>query len=123
MKIAGPAEERLTGTATVLGTPHYMAPEQVLEPRSVDHRVDVYALGALLCELLTGRPPVGTFDQSPSLAGDPRLEAVVRRAMSNDRNARPQSVEEFRAEIIRCMSISRSRPRWWPLLAIVLALA
>ncbi len=51
------AGNRMTQTGMSLGTPQYMAPEQAMGDRSVDHRVDVYALGAVTYEMLAGEPP------------------------------------------------------------------
>ena len=50
-------EARRTRTGATLGTPHYMAPEQILSARAADERSDVYALGATFFEMLAGRPP------------------------------------------------------------------
>ena len=53
---------RLTGARDVMGTPHYMAPEQVEKPQEVDHRADIYSLGVVFYEMLTGELPLGKFD-------------------------------------------------------------
>ncbi|MEO6577061.1 MAG: serine/threonine-protein kinase, partial [Polyangiaceae bacterium] len=57
-------QERLTGGHAVMGSPHYMSPEQLRSTRDVDERTDIWALGTILHELLTGQP---AFD-GPSLS-------------------------------------------------------
>jgi serine/threonine-protein kinase len=62
--------EKLTTAGVALGTPAYMAPEQASADPHIDHRADIYAVGALAYELLSGRPPfTGTTPLAPSRSG------------------------------------------------------
>ncbi len=104
--------KQLTSTGMVVGTPYYMAPEQASGEKDLDPRVDIYAVGALLYELLTGRTPhladnyneiiVKIVNQTPPRPREVQpdlpasLEAVVWKALSKDREARYASVSEFR---------------------------
>ncbi len=105
----------LTTAHTVLGTAHYLSPEQVLH-RPVDGRADLYSLGAVLSELLTGRP-LFSGDSLASVAlqhayvepPSPRVhrpdlsaatEAVVRRMLAKDPDARYPTASELRDALI-----------------------
>lgn len=93
--------EPVRGTATrtrrVLGTPQYMAPEQIRDPGSVDHRSDIFAIGVVFYEMLTGQLPVGRFPAPSELGkGDAALDDVVLRALESSRERRFQSASEIR---------------------------
>jgi predicted Ser/Thr protein kinase len=106
-KVTDPAGVSLTGTRQAMGTPHYMAPEQWEKPAEVDHRADIYALGVVLYELLTGELPLGRFDPpSQKIQLDIRIDEVVLRALAKEPGRRYQHVSEVRTDLEHI----RSRP-------------
>lgn len=87
----------LTLTNMAMGTPDYAAPEQYDTRAVIDHRADIYALGVVFYQMLTGVLPRGAWQPPSALAGcDARLDAVVVRALLPDRNQRYASALEFR---------------------------
>ena len=97
-------ERKITATNQVLGTAHYLAPEQLSDRNEVDHRVDIYALGVILYELLTGHLPVGNFEPASrvNVQVTPAVDTVLLRALQQRPTARYQSVEEFRQALQNC---------------------
>lgn len=96
--------ERRTGTLTegqqVIGTPHYMAPEQVEKPQAVDHRADIYSLGVVFYEMLTGELPLGKFAPPSSIVRiDVRLDEVVLRALEKQPERRYQQASEVKTDV------------------------
>jgi serine/threonine protein kinase len=98
---ASSAEEyTLTRTGARIGTPHYMAPEQVETPEQVDHRADIYSLGVVFYELLTGELPLGRFPAPSIKAGlDARVDDIVFRALAKERELRQQTADQVKAEV------------------------
>ena len=103
--------EGITNAGVAVGTPAYMAPEQVAADPHIDHRADIYALGTLAYELLTGRPPFGGPSPQAILAAhvtatpDPvstgcsdvprALESVIMRCLAKDPGDRWQTADEL----------------------------
>ena len=94
------AGTRLTQQARVLGTPHYMAPEQIERPAEVDHRADIYALGVVFYEMLTGELPIGRFPApSQKVEVDVRLDEVVLRTLEKEPGRRYQQARELSRDV------------------------
>lgn len=90
----------LTQQGFVLGSPHYMAPEQFESPGDVDQRADIYSLGVVLYELLTGELPLGRFaPPSRKSAVDARIDEIVLRTLEKERELRYQSVGEVKTQM------------------------
>ena len=101
----------LTATGATMGTPYYMAPEQALGQKDLDHRVDVYSSGVVLFQILTGALPfdgetyaeilVKAATKEPVLPRavrpdlQPELEALVLRAIARERDQRFQTAQEL----------------------------
>lgn len=101
-KLVGPSavESGLTGTMQVMGTLYYMAPEQMERPKEVDHRADIYSLGVVFYELLTGQLPVGNFPRpSQKVQVDVRLDEVVLRALEHEPQQRYQHASQVKLEV------------------------
>jgi serine/threonine protein kinase len=100
----------MTGTGAVLGTPYYMSPEQIFGEKDIDHRADVWALGVILYECLSGARPTqaenigqifkivttGRIKPIQELVPDvdPRLARLVGRMLSREREGRPADLQE-----------------------------
>ena len=107
-----PSEDGLTKSRQVMGTPHYMAPEQFRTPQEVDHRADIYSLGVVLYEMLTGVPPMGHFPPpSQKVEVDVRLDEVVLKALDSEPELRYQHASDVRVDV---ETIVRSAPSGQP---------
>src|SRR5262249_1970590 len=90
----------LTGSQQVMGTLYYMAPEQMKRSHAVDHRADLFSLGVVFYEMLTGELPVGRFaPPSQKARVDARLDPVVLRALAREPELRYQDAAELKREV------------------------
>ena len=101
----------LTGSGLAVGTPHYMAPEQLEHPQDVDQRADIYSLGVVFYEMLTGELPIGRFaPPSQKTPMDPRVDEVVLRALEKERERRQHNATEVRTEVEQITATPAAQP-------------
>lgn len=128
---ANGADPGLTTAGMIVGTPHYIAPEQTAG--DVDHRADLYALGATAFHLLTGRPPFDRpsavdvviahrTDAVPTFAEmgvevPAELEAVIRKCLIKDPAQRYETADRLRSALGRCRDVrpwtDADADAWW----------
>lgn len=100
-----PGDQILTGSDQVMGTLRYMAPEQMAGSPSLDHRADIYSLGVVFYELLTGDLPMGHFvPPSEKIRIDVRLDEVVLRSLANEPERRYQQARQLKTDVDRITS-------------------
>ena len=101
-KLASHSEQdfTLTGTHQVMGTPRYMAPEQMEGSHAVDHRADIYSLGVVFYEMLTGQVPMGQFEPPSKKASvDGRLDQIVMQALAREPERRYQQASDVKTDV------------------------
>ena len=95
-----PLDMTLTLSGTALGTLRYMAPEQMDKPETVDHRADLYSLGVVIYEMLTGETPVGRYElPSQKAQVDVRFDEIVLHALEREPSRRYQHASEVKTDV------------------------
>ena len=106
-----PDVHSLTANGQTMGTPQYMAPEQLEKPESVDHRADIYSLGVVFYEMLTGELPLGRFmPPSQKVQVDVRLDEVVLKTLEKEPARRYQHASEVKSEVEHISSGQAGHP-------------
>ena len=105
----------LTQAGQRMGTPHYMAPEQIEHPAQVDHRADIFSLGVVFYEMLTNELPLGRFSPpSKKVQVDVRLDEVVLRTLEKEPDRRYQHASEVGADVETICSDKQADAKFSP---------
>jgi len=99
----------LTKTNMAMGTPDFVAPEALIPGVPLDGRADLYAIGVMLYQMLTGEIPRGMWTMpGMKLGTDPRFDAIIGKAMQTDREVRYQSAAELRRDLDTILTTPRA---------------
>jgi serine/threonine protein kinase len=105
----------LTQGGMTMGTPDFVAPEALIQGVMVDGRADLYAVGVMLYNMLTGEIPRGFFKLPSEKTGcDPRFDAIVRKAMEQDVSKRYQSAREIRHDLDQILTVPVAKAKTQP---------
>lgn len=114
----------LTLTGTIFGTFDYMAPEQMTPGQEVTPATDVYALGVMTYQMLTGRVPKGAYVKPSRLVGVPNtVDALIDDALASDPALRPRSAGEFARRLATALAWRGSTRRSWRPTIVAVCLA
>jgi predicted Ser/Thr protein kinase len=116
--VSGDGPATITRTDSLMGTPAYMAPEQLENPKRVDHRADIYSMGVVFYEMLTGELPVGRFEPpSRRVEVDVRVDEIVLRALEKLPERRYQHASEVKDAVTK-VGAAQPAPASWALAAL-----
>ncbi len=105
---ANDSGQGLTKTNIAMGTPDFVAPEALIAGIPLDGRADLYAIGVMLYQMLTGEIPRGLWTLPGQRIGtDPRFDGIITRAMQTDRDQRYQSAVELRQDLDSIITLPR----------------
>ncbi|MFN0076916.1 MAG: protein kinase domain-containing protein [Prosthecobacter sp.] len=108
-KASDAGQSGLTKTNMAMGTPDFVAPEALIPGIPLDGRADLYAIGVMLYQMLTGEIPRGIWTlPGMKLGTDPRFDAIITKAMQSDRDHRYQSAADLRRDLDTILTLPRA---------------
>ncbi|MEZ5386335.1 MAG: protein kinase [Prosthecobacter sp.] len=108
-KQSDPGQSGITKTNMAMGTPDFVAPEALIAGIPLDGRADLYAMGVMLYQMLTGEIPRGIWSMpSKKLGTDPRFDEIIAKAMQTDREHRYQSAADLRRDLDTILTTPRA---------------